>query len=156
VTDQPGPPTFALSRLAAGALFLDDQGRTMLVQPTYKDHWEIPGGYVEPGESPRAACLREVHEELGLTLSAVPHLVTDWAPAESDGDKILFVFDGGTLTADQLTSIVLPADELAEWRFVATGDLEQYTTDRLVRRIRLAVRAKTEGHAIYAEHGRAA
>src|SRR4051794_6081139 len=35
-------------------------------RPTYKAYWDIPGGYVEPGETPRDACVREVYEELGI------------------------------------------------------------------------------------------
>lgn len=56
----------ARPRVAAGALFLDAAGRVLLVRPTYKRHWDITGGYVGPGESPRAACIREIHEELGI------------------------------------------------------------------------------------------
>ena len=58
--------SFATPRVAAGALFFDDQGRVLLVHPTYKDTWDIPGGYVERGESPAAACRRELKEELGI------------------------------------------------------------------------------------------
>jgi len=36
------------------------------VRPDYKPHWEIPGGYVEPGEIPAEACMREVKEEFGI------------------------------------------------------------------------------------------
>jgi ADP-ribose pyrophosphatase YjhB (NUDIX family) len=44
--------------VAAGVLFFDDAGRVLLVQPTYKDHWEIPGGYVETRETPVQAPYR--------------------------------------------------------------------------------------------------
>lgn len=38
----------------------------MRLEPTCKDYWKIPGGYVETGESPSQACIREVREELGI------------------------------------------------------------------------------------------
>ncbi len=37
----------------------------MMVVPTYKDYLEIPGGYIECGETPTQAVAREVKEELG-------------------------------------------------------------------------------------------
>jgi 8-oxo-dGTP diphosphatase len=153
VTAQSDPPHMATPRVAAGALFLDDAGRILLVKPTYKPYWDIPGGYVEPGESPRAACQREIQEELGLRITVGRHLVVDWAPAAGEGDKILFIFDGGSLTATGQARIVLNDGELCAWRYVDDEDLDEHSPARLVRRIRVAIEAKRNGHASYAEHG---
>ncbi|WP_233559142.1 NUDIX domain-containing protein [Micromonospora radicis] len=148
-------PPVATPRVAAGALFLNDEGHVLLVRPSYKKHWDIPGGYVEPGESPRAACIREVGEELGLKLPLGRMLVVDWAPAEHEGDKLLFIFDGGTLTKDQERAIRFEDGELTEWRYVSARDLEQHGPPRLARRIRAAIAAHSNGGSTYAEHGTA-
>ena len=34
-------------RMGAGALVRDTHGRVLIVEPTYKDRWEVPGGAVE-------------------------------------------------------------------------------------------------------------
>jgi hypothetical protein len=34
----------ARKRMAAGALFRDEDGRVLLVNPTYKPTWDLPGG----------------------------------------------------------------------------------------------------------------
>jgi 8-oxo-dGTP pyrophosphatase MutT (NUDIX family) len=74
---------------AAAAIF-DGQGRILLVKHNYGPrNWELPGGRVEPGESPLEAVIREVQEETGLKaaivrLSAVYH--------RRYGDSLQFVF----------------------------------------------------------------
>ncbi len=50
---------------STGVLFRDAQGRVLLVEPSYKPNWEIPGGAVEADESPWATATRELIEELG-------------------------------------------------------------------------------------------
>src|SRR5580658_6956820 len=54
--------------ISAGCLFCNGLGGVLLVKPVHKDRWEIPGGGVEANESPLAACVREVREELGFVL----------------------------------------------------------------------------------------
>lgn len=140
--------TAATPRVAAGVLFTDDTACVLMLRMTYKDFWDIPGGYVEPGESPRAAAIREVREELGLVVSVGRMLAVDWAPSESVGDKLLFLFEGPRLTADQHMSF--NDGEIAEARYLPLDDLNGYTLDRLARRVRTALRASTPE---YLEHG---
>jgi 8-oxo-dGTP diphosphatase len=54
--------------MAAGVLIRDRAGRVLLVEPACKDYWEIPGGCVEAGESPYAAAVRELKEELNISV----------------------------------------------------------------------------------------
>ncbi|MGW7793513.1 NUDIX domain-containing protein [Streptomyces tricolor] len=140
-------------RMAAGALFFDAAGRVLMVEPCYKDYWEIPGGYVETGESPLHAAIREVQEELGITPPIGRLLAVDWAPNDAEGDKVLYLFDGGRLSQDQLASIKLQPDELKSFAFVSADQLAERTIPRLARRIRAAVEARGSSAPVYLEHG---
>ena len=103
---------------AAGALFRNEIGDVLLVEPIYKPTWEIPGGIVEAGESPAAACRREVAEELGLDVSLGRLLCVDFAsPPFASWEGLRFVFDGWLLPDAKATSIRLQSKELASWRF---------------------------------------
>src|SRR5690349_17137033 len=83
------------TRGAAAALLLDEQGRIVLVKPTYKDGWFLPGGVIEEGESPLAACLRECAEELGFVPALDGLACVDWGPPRDGVDAVnIFVFAG--------------------------------------------------------------
>ena len=54
---------------SAGALIFDKGGRLLILRPTYKSGWTIPGGQIEEtGESPWQGCRRETFEECGLRI----------------------------------------------------------------------------------------
>jgi 8-oxo-dGTP pyrophosphatase MutT (NUDIX family) len=128
-------------RVAAGAVFSDQHGRTLLVAPTYRPYWQLPGGVVEADESPLTAATREVREELGLPLPG-RLLAVDWvAPAPGRIEGLLLVYDGGTLADEQAHA----ADELVD-RLPA----------HMLKRIQAALQARTDGSTSYLENGSAA
>lgn len=131
-------------------LFRDAAGRVLLVKPTYKDGWDIPGGYVEPGESPKHAAAREVDEELGIKPQIGRLLVVDWAPHPDEGDKLLFIFDGGVL-ANELRDVVIEKREIARAEFVAIEHVAAHLSDRLLERITSSLLHAGDP---YLEHGR--
>lgn len=141
----------ATPRVAAGVIFRDDQGRVLLVKPTYKHGWDVPGGYVEPGESPRAAAAREVQEELGIKARIDRLLVVDWAPHPNEGDKVLFLFSGDRLPSSE--QFRFADGEIEQAMYCAVGNIPDLTPDRLARRILRALEVPNEQGGIYLEHG---
>ena len=143
----------ARPQVAAGALFFDSSGRLLLLQPSYKPGWEIPGGYVRAGETPYQGAVREVGEELGITPPLGSLLVVDWAPHAVEGDKVLFVFDGGLLGREYVDAIRPDSGEVAGYEFRPLAELELLLIPRLARRVLAAVSARTGGQTMYLEHG---
>jgi 8-oxo-dGTP pyrophosphatase MutT (NUDIX family) len=58
-----------------------------------RDEWELPGGKLEPGESPEACVTREIHEELGLPVST-GSLLDSWVYHIAAGVDVLIVTYG--------------------------------------------------------------
>ncbi|MEM7133834.1 MAG: NUDIX hydrolase [Chloroflexota bacterium] len=119
--------TLPKKRMSAGAVFRNEDGDVLLVNPTYKEPWEIPGGAVEANESPLQACIREVKEELGLDIVPQRLLSVIYKPeSDTSTEALSFIFYGGLLSTTEIEQIVLPEDELSEYRFVPPEQVRQY------------------------------
>ena len=59
-------PSKWLYSIGAFAIILDDQRQVLLCHRRDADLWNLPGGHIERGETPRQAVIREVKEETGL------------------------------------------------------------------------------------------
>lgn len=66
--------------VVAGAVY--DQGRLLAARRSapaeLAGRWELPGGKVEPGESPREALVRELREELGIEVEPGERIPGEW------------------------------------------------------------------------------
>lgn len=138
-------------RMAADCLFTDEAGRLLVLEPTYKSTWDLPGGLVERDESPRAAARREVREEIGLVVDPGGLLAVDWVSQSGDFTEIVaFLFDGGVLTSADIDRIVLDPTEARTFRFVTLDEAEQLLDAEQFARVAAAIEA---GTTTYLENG---
>lgn len=62
---EPENARFADAPVGYGLVVLRHGGRVLMVHVRDRECWELPGGGIEPDETPRAAAVREVWEEAG-------------------------------------------------------------------------------------------
>lgn len=139
--------------ISCGAILLDPQGRLLVLRPTYKSGWTIPGGIMEAdGETPWEACRREVLEETGLHVEGGRLVCVDTRPAR-EGRKLglRFLFHCGQLRPEQLDDIVVDPLEVAEHRFVPVEEAMELLRKPVRRRVRRGLRAR---RCVYLENGR--
>ena len=73
------------------------------------------------------------------------------APIESEGDKILYVFDCGEI--GDASQIKLRDSEIDLWKWVPISEVAKYAIPRLARRLARAYEARQTGIPLYLEHG---
>ncbi|GAA3369423.1 NUDIX hydrolase [Streptomyces sannanensis] len=149
-----GNATQARKRVAADVLLRDPVGRVLLVNPTYKPGWDLPGGMAEANEPPEKTVVRELREELGLEIALRGILVVDWVPPHGPwDDQLAFIFDAGTLDEDQAAELRPHDEELSEAAFVSVDKARERLRERMRARLDAAVRALDDGRPVYLHDG---
>jgi 8-oxo-dGTP pyrophosphatase MutT (NUDIX family) len=150
--------SFLPRKRAISQMLVRDTGaepRVLMCQLTYKTDWDLPGGVVEVGESPRLAVTREVEEELGLTIPAGDLVLTDWLPPWGGwDDAVCLVFDGGRHDPGLTDSIVRQTREIRSATFCTVDEVDERAADFTARRVRAALANADSGRPTYTESGR--
>lgn len=146
-------------RLGAGALIIDSEERILLVKPSYKNYWHLPGGTVDDDESPRAACLRELKEEIGLEFSKAELIVVDYTYYQEEGfqrEHLQFAFFCGKLSEAENAAIKIDGEENLEYKFVNLFEALEMVGQRVRSRLPHMFQAYQDGKTIYLENGEVA
>ena len=146
-------PALPAIPVSAGALIYDRAGRLLILKPTYKSGWTIPGGVMEAdGETPWDACRREVREECGLELHGGRLAGVDFRPSRPErAGGIRFLFDCGVVDDAELASVTVQPEEVAEFRLVPLDEALELLRPPIRRRVRAATRHR---RCVYLEDGR--
>ncbi len=110
--------------------------------------WEFPGGKIEPGETPKAAAVREVQEETGLVLQTrggqvVTHLLHHDTQAVAEGTLEI------VLVAFQVSSQARPQPMAStECRWESMNALDAYSWSKANAELILRLRAWMQAHPL--------
>jgi 8-oxo-dGTP pyrophosphatase MutT (NUDIX family) len=144
----------ARKRVSADAIVRDSSGRILLVDPSYKPDWDLPGGMAEANEPPADAVRRELREELGLDLQVGDLLCVDWVSPHGPWDDLLnFIFDGGTLSEHNIEGLRLVDSELRTFEFCDEGQAKERLRPYVWRRASAALEALETGQPRYLQDG---
>ncbi len=136
---------------SAGALLWDGQGRFLILAPTYKSGWTIPGGVMEADETPWQGCCREVFEETGIAVTQGRLLAVDTRPAKrTKALGLRFLFDCGVVSKADIEGITVQEEEVHEFRFAAPDDALPLLRPAVRRRVSAALAASG---CVYLEDG---
>ena len=144
--------TLPKKRMASGALILNRSGEILLLKPSYKPVWEIPGGVVELQESPLQACRREIKEEIGIDIEIGQLLCVDY---QSENDQrteaVNFIFFGGVLSAEAIEQLQVDQKEILTFAFFTPDKVAEKTAATLGGRIAQSMEALNLGKTVYLE-----
>jgi ADP-ribose pyrophosphatase YjhB (NUDIX family) len=115
--------TYLNPRVAAGALFLHDNGIVLVrraIEPG-RGLWTYPGGFVDLGETVQAAAVREAREETGLRISLIS-ILDAYSYAESDVVVVAYSADvvgGARRAGPECLEVASFAPEALPWEELA-------------------------------------
>ncbi len=137
-------------RNIAQGLLRHPAGDLLLCELTYKSEWDLPGGVVDPGESPATCVEREVQEELGITVTAGRLLAVNWLPPWRGWDDAhLFLFDLGVHEAGELDPDLFLRREIADVHWCSVEAAAPRVAPYTARMLEVAAQAE---HTAYLEN----
>lgn len=144
----------ARKRVISHLLLTDEAGRACVLETTFKPDFELPGGILEVGESPRVGLVREVREELSRQVSVGRLLVVDWlAPHLGWDDAVELIFDGGQMPARSVGLLRPDGREIRAVHWLEPALAAERMAPFARGRLLAALAAREEGRTLYLEAG---
>jgi hydrolase, NUDIX family len=130
-------------KVSVNALIETSDGM-LLVKPSYKKGWDLPGGIVESDESPVEGLRREIVEELGTSaeiggLRCVDYIRSDW-----ESRPVIMLIFSATININE---VCVDGQELIDWRIVS----RDIALDTVSKNMKIRLSRIWSGTLIYGE-----
>ncbi len=135
--------TLAKRHTASGAFIFSAQNQLLILKPSYKDGWNLPGGVSDQFESPYQTVIRECKEETNLDIHIKDLVLIDYSRKIIDDyehDYIEFYF---TATVKNLSEIQIDKEEIIDYKFVDITESQNYLTQNYHTRLTAFLNAKS-------------
>jgi|SRR5581483_1794952 len=110
--------------IAVKAVIWSTENHILLVKPTIKAQWQLPGGGIMPHEEPIDALVREIKEELALSLPKESLRIVGTA-FRAEYDNLLLIYEY-TATIPEDTQFHIQASEIEKYQFVPPSTLGEH------------------------------
>lgn len=140
-------------RNIAQGLLRNEDGEILLCELAYKSEWDLPGGVVDPKESPAACVVREISEELGVSLGVARLIVVNWLPPwRGWDDAVLFLYGLGVVPRSFTDGLTLLPREIKAVHWVAPDEISEHVAPYTARMLQQVLDGDDTAYPAYLEN----
>ena len=141
--------------VGAACVLMNEHKDILIMKPSYREGWLLPGGPLNEFESPSHGCIRKTMEEAGLTIEG-PQLIGVFHSLRRSDDKrryesVHFIFYGGILDENARQEITIESKSFESYKFVTREDAVSMLSFPLNERVKQSLAAMDKGTIAYAE-----
>ena len=134
--------TLAKRHTSSEALIFNNKHQLLILKPSYKQGWSLPGGVTDTFESPYQTVVRECKEEINLDVTIIDLVLIDYKIETIDDEKFDSIQFSFIVKATNIDQIKVDNEEILDYKFVDTETAEKHLTPANYNRLKAVLNAK--------------